>query len=196
MRTSGIWQVITSFALSRLIVHCFSDSLSGPPALPLSHPHAGNRRTSMLMLTVSAAEFRGPGSHHNFDDSDEYDVDMDQRTRFIGGRANRIILLGDGTEMRIGGTEDDDDIDMEDRGEAEEEEEKDLEEQVRRGQQEANGASGRSSEQDRSSREETPGPASQGKDLESLDKSVTPSDQAPATDEISPKSNAEHVETK
>lgn len=61
-------------------------------------------------------------------------MDMDQRTRFLGGRAGgRIILLGDGTEISIGHAHDDDgDVDMEDRGEAEEAEEDDLGEQVRR----------------------------------------------------------------
>lgn len=46
------------------------------------------------------AEFRGPGIHHHIDDSDEYDMDMDSRTRNVGGGANgHIILLGDGTEV-------------------------------------------------------------------------------------------------
>jgi hypothetical protein len=34
---------------------------------------------------VSIAEFRGPGVHHNFDDSDSgYDVDMDQKSKPFG----------------------------------------------------------------------------------------------------------------
>ncbi|TLD14051.1 uncharacterized protein PgNI_04287 [Pyricularia grisea] len=49
------------------------------------------------------AEFRGPGVHHNFDDSDSgYDVDMDQskgKTFGIGGYKGRVIFLGDGTEV-------------------------------------------------------------------------------------------------
>nr|XP_023907969.1 protein phosphatase 2C homolog 2-like [Quercus suber] len=84
------------------------------------------------------AEFRGPGVHNHFsaDDSpDDYDMDMDQRTRTLGGgRGGRIILLGDGTELGISEHDDDGDIDMEDRGEAEELEDKDLAEQVKKGQ--------------------------------------------------------------
>ncbi|KUJ15630.1 protein phosphatase-like protein 2C [Mollisia scopiformis] len=47
------------------------------------------------------AEFRGPGVHHNFDDSDSgYDVDMDQKSKGFGSnQRGRIILLGDGTEV-------------------------------------------------------------------------------------------------
>jgi protein phosphatase 2C family protein 2/3 len=51
-------------------------------------------------LTGDVAEFRGPGVHHNFDDSDSgYDVDMDQKKSFGGNQRGRIILLGDGTEV-------------------------------------------------------------------------------------------------
>lgn len=70
-------------------------------------------------------------------------MDMDHRTRFLGGgrQGGRIILLGDGTEIHTtAGPDDDGDVDMEDRGEAVEadsEEEKDLAEQVRRGQRKA-----------------------------------------------------------
>nr|POF16562.1 hypothetical protein CFP56_24080 [Quercus suber] len=89
-------------------------------------------------LILLAAEFRGPGVHNHFsaDDSpDDYDMDMDQRTRTLGGgRGGRIILLGDGTELGISEHDDDGDIDMEDRGEAEELEDKDLAEQVKKGQ--------------------------------------------------------------
>ncbi|KAK7942979.1 PP2C-domain-containing protein [Apiospora aurea] len=48
------------------------------------------------------AEFRGPGVHHNFDDSDSgYDVETGQKSRNfgIGGYKGRIIFLGDGTEV-------------------------------------------------------------------------------------------------
>lgn len=101
------------------------------------------------------AEFRGPGTHHRFDDSpDDYEMDMDQRTRFIGGRQGRIILLGDGTEIQVGNIHDDDgDVDMEDRGEAEEADDGDLEEQV---QKDASSASANGE----TSREETPAPVS------------------------------------
>jgi len=98
------------------------------------------------------AEFRGPGMHHSFDDSpDDYDMDMDQRTRMLG-RGGRIILLGDGTEISIGRHDHDGDVDMDERGEAEEDssEEKD-EEQVRKDQAQSN--------DDRGQREQTPGPS-------------------------------------
>ena len=37
---------------------------------------------------------------HQFEDGgDDYERDLDQRTRGIGGRSGRIILLGDGTEV-------------------------------------------------------------------------------------------------
>ncbi|KAI1995578.1 Protein phosphatase 2C 2 [Ophidiomyces ophidiicola] len=44
------------------------------------------------------AQFRGPGSRHQFDDnSEEYDPGLDTRRSI--GRTGRIILLGDGTEL-------------------------------------------------------------------------------------------------
>ena len=86
-------------------------------------------------------------------------MDMDQRTRFIGGRAGgRIILLGDGTEISIGHPNDDDgDVDMEDRGEAEEAEENDLQEQVRK---EVQSTDPGETEDGRNVREGTPAPDS------------------------------------
>jgi protein phosphatase PTC2/3 len=74
------------------------------------------------------AEFRGPGIHHNFDDSDSgYDVDMDQKPKTFGGnQRGRIILLGDGTEVLT----DSDDTEMFDH----QEEDKDLDSQVHKGQ--------------------------------------------------------------
>ena len=133
-------------------------------------------------------------------------MDMDQRTRFIGGRAGRIILLGNGTEILAGQSHDDDgDIDMEDRGEAEEAEDKDLEEQVTKGQEDAKAPNGEADEADRSTREETPAPASQGKDTEPAEKveeakkeQVASGQDEPkmmaATDSADAKSVAEHVE--
>ncbi len=66
-------------------------------------------------------------------------MDMDQRTRMLGGRGNasRIILLGDGTEINADHHDDDGDVNMEDRGAAEELEDKDLAEQVQKGQADA-----------------------------------------------------------
>lgn len=79
-------------------------------------------------LIANVAEFRGPGVHHNFDDSDSgYDVDMDQKTKPFGtNQRGRIILLGDGTEVLT----DSDDTEMFDHGE----EDKDLDSQVHKGQ--------------------------------------------------------------
>ncbi|KAI2627399.1 PP2C-domain-containing protein [Hypomontagnella submonticulosa] len=71
------------------------------------------------------AEFRGPGVHHNLDDSDSgYDVDMENKSRTfgIGGYKGRIIFLGDGTEVLT----DSDDTEMFDNSE----EDKDLASQV------------------------------------------------------------------
>lgn len=49
------------------------------------------------------AEFRGPGVHHNFDDSDSgYEVDNERAkplSAFNSSLKGRIIFLGDGTEM-------------------------------------------------------------------------------------------------
>lgn len=74
------------------------------------------------------AEFRGPGVHHNFDDSDSgYDVDMDQKSKQFGvNPRGRIILLGDGTEVLT----DSDDTEMFDHSE----EDRDLDSQVHKGQ--------------------------------------------------------------
>ncbi|CAK7563136.1 MAG: Protein phosphatase 2C 2 [Sporothrix epigloea] len=69
------------------------------------------------------AEFRGPGVHHNFDDSDSVDdLDNDHRPQMfgIGGHRGRIIFLGDGSEVLTGS----DDAEMFDR------EDKDLDSQV------------------------------------------------------------------
>lgn len=101
------------------------------------------------LIILSTAEFRGPGVHHRFDDSpDDYDMDIDQRTRMLdGGRSGRIILLGDGTEVLTDGG--DNDAEMFDQ--SDEDEEKDLESQVKKGQA--------SAEDGRNQREETPGPS-------------------------------------
>lgn len=74
---------------------------------------------------MQLAEFRGPGVHHNFDDSDSgYDVDVENKGKpfGIGGYKGRIIFLGDGTEVLT----DSDDTEMFDNAE----EDKDLESQV------------------------------------------------------------------
>ncbi|KAL6715013.1 Protein phosphatase 2C 2 [Lecanora helva] len=90
------------------------------------------------------AEFRGPGVRRNLEDSgDDYDLDLSQRGRGVGGRSGRIILLGDSAEVQT----DSDETEMFDH----EEEDKDLESQATKGQPMANDAI-------RGTREETPGP--------------------------------------
>ncbi|KAK4144263.1 phosphatase 2C-like domain-containing protein [Dichotomopilus funicola] len=72
------------------------------------------------------AEFRGPGVHHNFDESDGgYDIEDQKQGRSFGMGAykGRIIFLGDGTEVLT----DSDDTEMFDNSE---EEDKDLISQV------------------------------------------------------------------
>ncbi|KAK4151413.1 phosphatase 2C-like domain-containing protein [Chaetomidium leptoderma] len=74
------------------------------------------------------AEFRGPGVHHNFDDSDSgYDIDDQKQGKSfgMGGYKGRVIFLGDGTEVLT----DSDDTEMFDNSE----EDKDLVSQVSRG---------------------------------------------------------------
>ncbi|PSR80940.1 phosphatase 2C-domain-containing protein [Coniella lustricola] len=71
------------------------------------------------------AEFRGPGVHHNFDDSvTTYDNETDSKSKNFGMGAykGRIIFLGDGTEVLT----DSDDAEMFDNAE----EDKDLASQV------------------------------------------------------------------
>lgn len=71
------------------------------------------------------AEFRGPGVHHNFEDSDSgYEMDAENKGRSfgVGGYRGRIIFLGDGTEVLT----DSDDTEMFDNAD----EDKDLESQV------------------------------------------------------------------
>ncbi|KEY72010.1 hypothetical protein S7711_00029 [Stachybotrys chartarum IBT 7711] len=51
------------------------------------------------------AEFRGPGVHHNYEDSDsgfEMDAENKSKSFGVGGLRGRIILLGDGTEVLTG----------------------------------------------------------------------------------------------
>ena len=134
-----------------------------------------------------AAEFRGPGTHHHYDDSpDDFDMDMDQRTRFLGGRAGRIILLGDGTEILTGQIHDDDgDIDMEDRGEAEEADDDEDEQVPASSKDKPNGES-----IERSKREETPSPALQGNNTEPAEKGEEAKRQQAETGESEPKTAA------
>ncbi|MCJ1283874.1 Protein phosphatase 2C 2 [Xylographa opegraphella] len=93
------------------------------------------------------SEHRGPGVRRQYEDTDDdFDRDMDQRTRGVGGRSGRIILLGDGTEVLT----DSDEQEMFDH----DEEDKDLESQVSRGQMQTETTEFRN-------REATPGPESE-----------------------------------
>jgi protein phosphatase 2C family protein 2/3 len=85
------------------------------------------RPALLLIRSCSSflAEFRGPGVHHNFDDSDSgYDVEDQKQGKSFGiaGYKGRIIFLGDGTEVLT----DSDDTEMFDNSE----EDKDLASQV------------------------------------------------------------------
>lgn len=155
---------------------------------PYTRTHADNH----------AAEFRGPGTHHRFDDSpDDFDMDMDQRTRFLGGRAGRIILLGDGTEILTGNIHDDDgDVDMEDRGDAEEADDDDEDDQVPPSSQSK--PNGEKIDEERNKREETPSPALQGKNTEPVEKVEEAKKLQTETGEIEPKTAAvaDTVDTK
>ena len=96
-----------------------------------------------------AAEFRGPGVRHqaDHDSPDEYELDLDNRSRGFGGKNGRIILLGNGNEPFT----DSDDADMFDHSE----EDKDTENQV------SKGTPATSDEESiRSEREGTPAPQS------------------------------------
>jgi protein phosphatase 2C family protein 2/3 len=113
-------------------------------------------------------------------------MDMDQRTRFLGGRAGRIILLGDGTEILTGQIHDDDgDIDMEDRGEAEEADDDEDEQVPASSKDKPNGDT-----VERSKREETPSPALQGKNTEPAEKAEEAKRQQAETGESEPKTAA------
>jgi protein phosphatase 2C family protein 2/3 len=69
--------------------------------------------------------------HHRFDNDspDEYDMDMEGRSRMVSGHGGRVILLGDGTEIMTDSGEND--TDMFDQSD---DEEKDLASQVSKGQ--------------------------------------------------------------
>lgn len=88
---------------------------------PCAPPEYGNAPDLYYFSFTNApatAEFRGPGVHHNFDDSDSgYDMDMDKsRNAVSGGKRGRIILLGDGSEV-LTGSEDTDMIDNQEEAE-------------------------------------------------------------------------------
>lgn len=81
-------------------------------------------------ILLDAAEFRGPGVHHNFDDNgsgyaNDDENDNKGKSFGIGGYKGRVIFLGDGTEVLT----DSDDAEMFDNAE----EDKDLASQVSKG---------------------------------------------------------------
>lgn len=132
----------------------------------------------MILSRSSTAEFRGPGGRRNFEDSgDDYDLDLDQRSRGTGGRSGRIIFLGDGSEVLT----DSDERETFDHAE----EDKDLDSQVVKRQSTA-------SEESRGAREETPCPESTEK-AHSIERnpSDTPSsatsDKTQSTESTTPK---------
>lgn len=100
-------------------------------------------------LTVSLAEFRGPGTRQQYDQDSPDDFDLDIR-RGKGGRNGRIILLGDGTEVLTDNT---DDADMFDHSM---DDENDDDTHVKK-----EGGSNSDTESTRTEREDTPGPQSE-----------------------------------
>ena len=95
-------------------------------------------------LTISTAEFKGPGVHHHFEEEDDYGMDHDHRSHMLTSRGGRVILLGNAGQFQTHSVDEDMFVQSD-------EEEKDLESQVQKGQ--ADGA-----DSDRNMREETPGP--------------------------------------
>ena len=121
------------------------DGPCAPPEYGKSSERARQRLAaspsrSPLTGLGAAAEFRGPGAHHSFEESaDEFDAELDHR--FSHHSSGRIILLGDGTEVLT----DSNDAETFDH----DAEDKDLESQVVRGQ---HGPDGSASPNDKSSR--------------------------------------------
>ncbi|KEF61253.1 protein phosphatase [Exophiala aquamarina CBS 119918] len=106
-------------------------------------------------LSRRPTEFRGPGVRHQFDHEspdDEYELDLDHRSRGFGGRNGRIILLGDGTEVLT----DSDDAEMFDQSE----EDKDTANQIKKDTPDTSDI-----DSTRSQREGTPGPQSAGDEI-------------------------------
>lgn len=100
-------------------------------------------------------------------------MDMDQRTKNVGGRSGRIILLGDGTEVLTDSA--DTTTDMFDDAE-----DKDLESQVSKGQAGSKSARG--------DREGTPGPIGVGAGASNTNQETPDISQEPASLEDSPMS--------
>lgn len=124
-------------------------------------------------------------------------MDLDQRTRLLGSRAGRIILLGDGTEIVTGhggdDEEDDHDIDMEDRGEAEEIHDNAGSDASTKTEPDTNGETAT-----RAQREETPAPDTKPATVASPKAETKPEEPKimAASDSIDTKTVAEHSEQK
>ena len=143
--------------------------------VPVLHPSMASSillRPAKYSLTVLAAEFRGPGvrRQQDHDSPDEYELDLDHRSRGYGGKNGRIILLGDGTEVLT----DSDDTEMFDHSD----EDKDSENQVSKG----SGTSATSDEESiRSEREGTPAPQSVQR---TASPSSTPTEDSPGSTQV------------
>ena len=71
---------------------------SAPASVPRPASSRPSKTAWLTRGSSRTAELRGPGVRRRYEDSgDDFELDMDQRTRGIGGRSGRIILLGDGS---------------------------------------------------------------------------------------------------
>ncbi|KAF2021499.1 protein phosphatase-like protein 2c [Aaosphaeria arxii CBS 175.79] len=128
------------------------------------------------------AEFRGPGVHHNNDDSaDDIDMDLDQRFRPNNGMGGRIILLGDGTEISTEAP-DSEMFDQDDEDKDSEPEKTDAKDNSRTAREETPGPSSKSS----NTQEATESPSSVN-----TEKSETPAKDTTVPEKIVPGSSAE-----
>ncbi|KAL4725462.1 Protein phosphatase 2C 2 [Fusarium chlamydosporum] len=101
------------------------DGPCAPPEYGTKDPSTNLKLNTRRLTRNPIAEFRGPGVHHNFEDSDSgYEMDPENKGRSfgVGGYRGRIIFLGDGTEVLT----DSDDTEMFDNAD----EDKDLASQV------------------------------------------------------------------
>jgi protein phosphatase 2C family protein 2/3 len=130
----------------------------GPCAPPEYGKFCSCPRDQVFSNKYFAAEFRGPGVRHQFDNEspDEYELDLDKRSRGFGGRGGRIILLGDGTEVLT----DSDDTEMFDHSD----EDKDTENQIQKGTPATS-----DNDSTRSEREGTPAPQPQAEASKATD---------------------------
>lgn len=138
-----------------------------------------------------AAEHRGPGVHHGFDDSREdqdMPMDIDGRSGGYGGRGRGAIILGDGSGSFDIHDSNEHDADMFDNFE----EDQDLESQVTRGTPSGSEDEGEAA-QERSRREETPAPQTSDTDTlpskahsDMVSTKTIDNTSAPEVDEVTP----------